>query len=400
MARVLVTDGEQRSTLAVVRSLGRAGHHVVVCSGSRRPLAAASRYAASHHALPDPLSDVEGYRLSVSTLLREEAIDVLIPMTDAAASVLLELRKQLSDLEIPFPSEDVYRAISDKRALMAVASELGVPTPRQFVVESKSVARGAAAHARELGEVVVLKPARSAVVAGNTLVSFGVRVVDLVEDLESALLDYPAEAYPILVQERIEGPGLGAFMLSRNGETVAAFAHRRIREKPPKGGVSVYRESVALREDLREYSERLLGHFGWSGAAMVEFKEEAETGTPYLMEINGRFWGSLQLAIDAGVDFPRLLLELTDRQKTESAVSSETVPYQIGVRTRWLWGDADHALAVLRGRGDQVGGWSRVRSAIRPLVPWWPGDRFEVLRLGDPKPFLRESLDWVRSLFG
>ncbi len=41
---------------------------------------------------------------------------------------------------------------------------------------------------------------------------------------------------------------------------------------------------------------------------MVEFKADARTGTPYLMEINGRFWGSLQLAIDAGVDFPAILV--------------------------------------------------------------------------------------------
>ena len=38
---------------------------------------------------------------------------------------------------------------------------------------------------------------------------------------------------------------------------------------------------------------------------MVEFKHDERDGVPKLMEINGRFWGSLQLAIDAGVDFPR-----------------------------------------------------------------------------------------------
>jgi predicted ATP-grasp superfamily ATP-dependent carboligase len=53
----------------------------------------------------------------------------------------------------------------------------------------------------------------------------------------------------------------------------------------------------------------LLGQFDWQGVAMVEFKVEANTGTPYLLEVNGRFWGSLQLAIDAGVDFPALLVD-------------------------------------------------------------------------------------------
>lgn len=72
----------------------------------------------------------------------------------------------------------------------------------------------------------------------------------------------------------------------------------------------MYRESVVADPALVERSRRLLARLNWQGVAMVEYKIDASTGMPYLMEINGRFWGSLQLAIDAGVDFPRLLLEV------------------------------------------------------------------------------------------
>ncbi len=108
------------------------------------------------------------------------------------------------------------------------------------------------------------------------------------------------------------GPGVGVFLLLWEGKLRAAFAHRRLREKPPSGGVSVYRESIALDPVLLERSRRLLESFGWQGVAMVEYKIDERTGTPILMEINGRFWGSLQLAVDAGVDFPRLLIECAE----------------------------------------------------------------------------------------
>ena len=58
-----------------------------------------------------------------------------------------------------------------------------------------------------------------------------------------------------------------------------------------------------------EASEKILGHVAWEGVAMVEFLV-ADDGTPYLMEVNTRFWGSLQLSIDAGVDFPYLLYQV------------------------------------------------------------------------------------------
>ena len=109
----------------------------------------------------------------------------------------------------------------------------------------------------------------------------------------------------MLLQERIEGPGVGVFVCCDRGEPVALFAHRRLREKPPSGGVSVLCESAAARSDRRATSAtRLLQALDWRGVAMVEFKRDLRDGSLRLMEINGRFWGSLQLAIDAGVEFP------------------------------------------------------------------------------------------------
>ncbi len=76
---------------------------------------------------------------------------------------------------------------------------------------------------------------------------------------------------------------------------------------------------------------------------MVEFKVSAD-GTPYLMEVNARFWGSLQLAVDAGVDFPWLLYQLaTDRDL--GSVNG----YAVGVKSRWLWGDFKRLCKVLAG---------------------------------------------------
>ena len=130
----------------------------------------------------------------------------------------------------------------------------------------------------------------------------------------------------------------------------ASFAHRRLREKPPSGGVSVYRESIAADPALVERSRRLLEHFGWQGVAMVEYKVDERTGTPMLMEINGRFWGSLQLAVDAGVDFPRLLIECA-----EGRLPRRRRLYAVGTRLRWWWGDVDQLLLRLRRSSEQLG---------------------------------------------
>ena len=50
---------------------------------------------------------------------------------------------------------------------------------------------------------------------------------------------------------------------------------------------------------------------------MVEFKVDPRDGIPKLMEVNPRFWGSLQLAIVSGVDFPYLILKMARRESFE-----------------------------------------------------------------------------------
>jgi predicted ATP-grasp superfamily ATP-dependent carboligase len=214
--------------------------------------------------------------------------------------------------------------------------------------------------------------------------------------LEGVVARIPSEAYPVLVQERVIGAGLGVFVLLWDGEVRAAFAHRRIREKPPSGGVSVLSESVALDPDLLARSVALLRDFDWQGVAMVEYKIDDRTGVPFLMEVNGRFWGSLQLAIDAGVDFPNILV---------AAACGEPTPpvgnYKLGVRLRWEWGDVDNLATRLRRSPAALamppGAPGRLKGIVDFARAFGPGTRGEVLRLADPRPFLHETLNWFRG---
>ncbi len=73
-----------------------------------------------------------------------------------------------------------------------------------------------------------------------------------------------------------------------------------------------------------------------------------------------------------------------------------------GIRCRWLWGDVDHLVWMLKTpravRRMHPGLPGRLGALGRFLVPWRPGDRFEVLSLTDPRPFFRESSNWIQHL--
>lgn len=390
---VLVTDGEQRAALAVVRSLGRGGFRCVVTSVSGASLAGASRHCAAEAAVPDPLRAPDAFAGEIERLAARHGARLVIPIGEAAMLALLPVRERLAPAIIPFGELESFRRLSDKAELLEVARTLGIAIPAQCVVASSAGAREL--DLRALSYPLVLKPARSIGEGAGQRRSLGVAHASSAGELRERIDGLPDEAYPLLLQERVAGPGIGIFLLRWDGEVAASFAHRRLREKPPSGGISVYRESIVEPPVLLERSCALLDHFAWRGVAMVEYKVHAATGIPYLMEINGRFWGSLQLAIDAGVDFPRLLAGLALGEHIEP------VRRYRHVRSRWWWGEVDHLLTRLRHSRRTLHLASDAPSVARSMYdflasPLRPRDREEVFRLDDPRPFLRESRQWFR----
>lgn len=355
---VLVTDGEQRSALAVVRSLGQVGYRCLVTSSSGRSLSGASRYASNDFAAPDPASDPAGYAEKIARIVTTERVDLLIPIGEPALLSLLPVRDRIPTI-IPFVSARTFDAICDKERVLTAARQVGISVPRQTVLRSAEDADSV-----NLPLPVVLKPSRSVCTdESGTRTKVGVRWAYTPQDMRRQLQQYPAAAFPVLAQTAVTGPGIGIFVLLHDNRVIARFSHRRIREKPPTGGVSVVRQSEPMDEDLLNRSLALLETFGWTGVAMIEFKRDLGTGEPFLMEINGRFWGSLQLAIDAGVDFPRLLAAVTFGQPVEPVASYRSV------RSRWFWGDVDHTIAHWRKSAHGYNDRFRASRPLRCLPP-------------------------------
>lgn len=379
--RVLITDGDQRAALAAARSLVAAGHVVHVADARRRSLSGVARGVTPHLLGADPLGAPAGYASEVGRLAGALDVGILLPVTDPAVEALLAHRELIPrSVLLPFPDLVTFRAASDKLAMLDLARVAGLDVPETVVLQRRD---GTMVPSQAFFPAV-LKPHRSVVQGSGPSGAkrkLGVTFVDSPAQCRAAALALPEEAFPVLLQRRVRGAGEGVFLLRWGGRLVAEFAHRRLREKPPAGGVSVYRESIALDAALAGPARRVLEALDWQGVAMVECKRDPAQGRPVFMEVNGRLWGSLQLAIDAGVDFPALLVA--------AAQGSEPPPpsgYRIGVRSRWWWGDVDHLYLRLRH-----GGGSRV-AAVRDFLRFRRRDREEIWRWNDPAPFLAETL--------
>lgn len=358
--RVLVTDGATNKALAVVRSIAGVATHVGV--SSRLPISPAgvSRFADEQYWIPDRSPEV--FVDELDRIVRSGRYDYLLPVGGRSFESVSEHRDRLG---VPvgriLPSREAMRTATNKTETYELGEHTGIPTPATETPADRSSLEGIG---ERIGFPAVIK-------TGTETEPRFVRVVRSPSALATAYDEYVAgHASPPVVQEYLPGQGRGYFGLYVDGELIGGYAHRRIREYPPEGGASACAESE-VDDELREYAGRLLSPLSWTGVAMVEFKESA-AGVPNLVEINPKLWGSLDLSIASGMNFPRALLELSAGRELSP------LPFRPR-RVHWpLSGDLTHA-------------WRRPRSAPAVFADLLSPRTCSNLRIDDPLPHVLEA---------
>jgi predicted ATP-grasp superfamily ATP-dependent carboligase len=394
--RVIVTDAARGSAVTIIRSLGRRGAHVIAADSDRRAPGFYSRFTAERFVYPKPDAHPEAVVDALHRLALEREADLIVPVTDDVIVPLSEARERFAGIcSLAIAETDALAATRDKLATLELARSLGVPTPRTALVSTAEQARR---EATSLGWPLVLKPQASRVYGaeGTTLETMNVTYADGPEMLDERMRRFEGRC-AVLLQEYCDGEGFGIELLARRGRPVAAFQHHRLREVPTTGGASSYRESVALDPVLYGYAVRMLEALEWTGLAMVEFKTGPKG--PMLMEINGRVWGSLPLAVRSGVDFPAGLLDLY-LGRNGNGNGARPNGYQVGARARSLELEIVWIGSVLRGkpRYPFLGQPPR-RAAIRALgeLVAGPGG-FDMGDREDRKPAFVELLKIAQKL--
>lgn len=351
--RALVLDGHSPAALACTQTLGRAGVEVHVASESRDTLAWRSRFAACRLPQP-PAAEARAYVGWLQALDREHSYTLIVPSTEASLFVMRALPEDDSiRVRAILPSDRALDTCLDKHRTRELAAELGIPVPDSVFIHSRDEIPPSRAFP------VVLKPGRSKVLIGGKLVTLRA-VVARHEGVRRTTLEGWLPWTHVEEQDHVPGSGFGLGFLYNRGRRCWHFGWRRLHELPLTGGGSTYRCSILPPAEMLRAATQLLDALQWHGVAMVEFRATAE-GRFHLMEINPRLWGSLALAIGAGVSFPLGLLELA-----QGRMPAPQPDYRCGLHARRLPDDAEWFLQNLRA--DRLDPLLLTASPARALV--------------------------------
>jgi hypothetical protein len=376
----ILTIGDYKETLIVVRSLGRAGCRLVVGEQSEQGIAYArhSRYASEVWVHPD-FDREEQLIQAIETFLKSRAdIQYVLPIGEIPISCFARHCFEFQELP-PFlmPSADVVIRCQDKIQMYDCAVRLGVPTAAYTNV---SYPRDLPAATERVGFPCVIKPRHSPkafMEDQKALICKSVR--DFSES--RSLPGY----CPIVVQKFVTGYRRNCHFVAKHGHILAYFEQKVLRTDHSDGtGRGIHSVSVAPTPELFGYTATLAEDLRYSGVGTAQFLFKEDTHEAHFLEINPRFDSTIALPYQCGFDIPLMTLQISADDNVHPGLEWD---YVIGKRIHWLLKD----IFTAGRRVLHPGGSFRYKLGCvgQVLKSWWNSSCHMTFEWSDPMPTLR-----------
>lgn len=384
--KILIPESQSRNVLAAVRSLGRAGHHIVLATPRKEGCRASllrhrSRYVSKAVNLLSPHISPEAFFHDILDLVRHEAIDVLLPFTHGTVLPVSYYKGSLARYtHVPIIDYSTLRYAHDKLETLKLARSLQVATPITFHPNDSDELRALSEHI----PYPCLVQARQGCGVGTTI-QFASNFQQLIAGYE--IIHHQESTPPVddysqpMIQEYVPGQIHDAVFLYSHGSCRAALTQERVITYPVQGGPGAVNKTTSNPE-LLDLGRRLLDALGWHGPAQVEFKLDPRDGEYKLLEINPKFWGTLPLAMEAGIDFAQMACKL--------AYEGDVPPdfdYRVGVTYRWLFPSELYSLVQ-----------DPTPSRLWQFLQFWNPDTHYDIDVRDPLPDIVRAVKNVRTI--
>jgi predicted ATP-grasp superfamily ATP-dependent carboligase len=337
MKKILIIDGNSRNALAIVRSLGKAGYicditaYTVKRPSQKMMLFFRSKYIRNIHFIEPYDSDEEHMEAAIS-ILKKEAYNFIIPAGTWATNFLSRYKEEFQVYATPLVEDyEKLWLVHNKTQCMRLAQSLGIPTPRTFIIRSRDDLQKAAA---EISFPVVVKYPDSCGSEGLWLTKARGREFEklYIQKVPGIVNGDNDREYPI-IQEQIHGPLMDTTAFAVDGECYGILTQERLVTAWLDGGGGLVNVTNNIPV-IKEYARRIIENLRWTGPVEMDWIYDAQSGEYKLLEINPKFWGTTQLTISAGYDFPLWLVKMAEGEQLE-----EKENYVTGLMFRWIFNE-------------------------------------------------------------
>ena len=262
---------------------------------------------------------------------------ILLPLDDAAIWICDQVSK-IHDIVVAGAVGENARLALNKRLQLDEAKEAGFNIPKTIFVKGK----------KDLFKIsqlpIVIKPADAIWEIKGRLCKGPLIFCMDESDIIQVMKEWNYDG-AMMVQPFLFGTGEGIFGLNGPNGVRKWSAHRRLRTVNPLGSGSSACKSIKISDHPIEAAERMLRKVNWPGMFMIELLRDSNNKL-WFMELNGRSWGSMALALRLGLHYPAwTVMQILD----PSFEPPESPPWK-SIVCRHLGREIIHLLSVIKGK--------------------------------------------------
>lgn len=281
--RILITDANYKNSIAIQRELYKDNMHEVFATDKEAVF------------FTKRLGYCKDYIVgNLEESVKQINPEFIIPVGSEAVKICSEKYRELC--LIPTKESLEIALNKDKMLILNSLSDVNYPECKLF---------------SNLEELRLYSRDKNCVVksSNESLAKFDPLYVKLGSESEFEKIEkYLSGGVKLLMQEQVSGVGRGFFCIAKEGKIISYYMHQRIREIPITGGSSTAAKSIFC-EKMFNISKQIIEYLNWSGPLMIEYKYDETKQQYYLIELNPKFWGSLDLSYAVGLNFGKTLIE-------------------------------------------------------------------------------------------
>ncbi|WP_223600059.1 ATP-grasp domain-containing protein [Chryseobacterium sp. GVT01B] len=317
--RILITDANYKNSIAIQRELYRDNMHEVFATDKEAVFFTKRLGYCKDYIVGD-----------LEESVRQISPEFIIPVGSEAVKICSEKYRELC--LIPTKESLEIALNKDKMVILNSLRDVNYPECRLF---------------SNLEELKLYSRDKNCVVksSNESLAKFDPLYVKLGSESEFEKIEkYLSGGVKLLMQEQVSGVGRGFFCIAKEGKIISYYMHQRIREIPITGGSSTAAKSIFC-EKMFNISKQIIEYLNWSGPLMIEYKYDETKQQYYLIELNPKFWGSLDLSYAVGLNFGKTLIEAYSN-KVEEQIEKK---YEVGKKFFWVL-DGDLLVLLKTGK--------------------------------------------------
>jgi predicted ATP-grasp superfamily ATP-dependent carboligase len=294
---ILIPDGDSTWALSVLQCLSQVeGYNIFVLSNKKRTATKFSKHTSYYKFYERPNND--GWVDIINSEIEKHSITVVMPIAERESLFLIQNREQISSSAsiISLPSLKDFEIAIDKKLLSDFALSHSIPHPNSFFISSETDKQDVLS---KIQFPILIKPIR---LKGGD----GIKKVNSREKFETLFQKIDK---PVFIQEYIEGFDIDCSVICLDGKVLSHTIQQGNLE-----GHTVFAPQLAFdflhNDDVLKVAKLTMSKLNWSGIAHLDMRYDTKTSTYKLIEINARFWGSIEGSMFAGINFPHKSIQL------------------------------------------------------------------------------------------